>query len=83
MFQLKALRPERYRESVEVRGTLASINLNQLSDEQLARISAGEHPWSVLGSALDRWLPRGRALGLPAASDEDGGAEEGDAAGPR
>ncbi len=47
-------------------------------DEQLARISAGEHPWSVLGSALDRGLPRDALLGLPAASEEDGEAEEPD-----
>ena len=54
MFRLKALRPEKYREPVEVRGSLASIDLNRLTDEQLARISAGEHPWSVLASAPRR-----------------------------
>ncbi len=40
MFLLKALRPEKYRERVEVRGSLASIDLNRLTDEQLARISS-------------------------------------------
>ena len=40
----EALRSEKYRERVEVRGTFASIDLNRLSDEQLARISAGEDP---------------------------------------
>ncbi len=79
MFLLKALRPEKYRERVEVRGSLASIDLNRLTDEQLRRISAGEQPWSVLGSALDRGLPRGPALGLPAASEEHGGVKGGDA----
>ena len=34
-----ALRPEKYRERVEVRSTLASIDLNRLTDEQLARIT--------------------------------------------
>ncbi len=43
--------------------------------------AAGEHPLSILASAADRGLPRGPALGLPAASEEDG-AEDGDAAGP-
>ena len=50
MFQLKALRPKKYRDRVEVRGTLASIDLNRLTDEQLARISAGAHPFAVLGT---------------------------------
>lgn len=38
------------------RGTqrgLASIDLTQLSDEQLARISAGEHPFAVLGTPAE------------------------------
>lgn len=49
IFLLKALRPDKYRERVEVRGSLASIDLNRLTDEQLARISAGDHPLSVIG----------------------------------
>ncbi|MCH8030783.1 MAG: hypothetical protein IIB09_03080 [Bacteroidetes bacterium] len=48
IFLLKALRPDKYQERVEVRGSLASIDLNRLTDEQLARISAGEHPLSVI-----------------------------------
>ncbi len=79
IFLLKALRPEKYRERVEVRGTLASIDLNRLTDEQLARISAGEHPLSVLAGALERGLPRDALLGLPAASEGAGEAEDGDA----
>ena len=63
-------------------GRSPPIDLTQLSDEQLARISAGEHPLSVLASAADRRLPRDALLGLPAASEEDGEAEDGDAAGP-
>ncbi len=45
-----------------MRGTLASIDLNRLTDVQLARISAGEHPWSMLGSTLDRGLLRDALL---------------------
>jgi hypothetical protein len=63
MFQLKALRPEKYRERVEVRGALASTDITKLSDEQLARISAGEHPFSFLASATPEL--RAEALGLP------------------
>ena len=36
-----------------VRPTLASIDLNRLADEQLARISAGERALSVQDSPLD------------------------------
>jgi len=50
MFQTKSVRPE-YRERLEVRGTLAHIDFNRLSDDQLARIAAGEHVLSVLGTA--------------------------------
>lgn len=35
MFQLKALRSEKYRERVELRGALASIDLTKLSDRLL------------------------------------------------
>ena len=48
MFRLKALRPEKYRERVDLRGSLAHIDLTQLPDHLLARIAAGEHPFSVL-----------------------------------
>ncbi len=41
MFRLKAMRPEKYRDRVEIRGTLASIDLTRRSDEQLARIGGG------------------------------------------
>jgi len=53
MFLLKALRPEKYRERVEVRGAFASIDLNRLSDEQLARISAGEDPLFVVATPAE------------------------------
>ena len=53
IFLLKALRPEKYRERVEVRGAYASIDLNRLSDEQLARISAGEDPFFVVATPAE------------------------------
>ncbi len=48
------------RQEVEFKGSPASIDLTQLSDEQLARISAGEHPLSVLNAAVPKAaLPSG------------------------
>ncbi len=48
MFLLKGLLPERYRERRDLRSSLAHIDLTQLPDHLLARIAAGEHPFSVL-----------------------------------
>ncbi len=48
MFLLKGLLPERYRERRDLRGSLAHIDLTQLPDHLLARLAAGEHPFSVL-----------------------------------
>jgi len=81
MFQLKALRPEKYRErhDVEVRGALANIDISALPDEAVARIAAGEPIQAVLASMAERGIAALKEpLGLPAASSE--GAE--DAAGP-
>ncbi len=52
MFQLKALRPEKYRERVDVRGVLAHLDVSQLPDELVARLAAGENPISVLAPVL-------------------------------
>ncbi len=52
IFLLKGLRPDRYRERVEVRGGLAHLDLRQLPDELLQRIAQGENIMSVLASAL-------------------------------
>ena len=52
MFQLKALRPEKYRERVEVRGVLANLDISRLPDELIARLAAGENPISVLAPLL-------------------------------
>ncbi len=53
IFTIKALLPERYRERVDLRASLAHIDLKQLPDELLARIAAGEHPFSVLAPGQD------------------------------
>ena len=37
---------------MEVKGTLARIDLSQLPDHLLARIAAGEHPLAVLASSV-------------------------------
>ena len=50
MFRLKALMPDKYRDRVEVRGSIANIDYEKLPDHLLARIAAGEHPLSVLAS---------------------------------
>ena len=51
IFLLKSLRPEKYRERVEMRGTLANIDVTKLPDHLLARLAVGEHPFSVLAPA--------------------------------
>jgi hypothetical protein len=66
IFLLKALRPEKYRERVEVRGSLAHIDFNRLSDEQLARIAGGEHPLAVLAT------PAQPVAALPAGEQSEG-----------
>ncbi len=75
IFLLKGLRPEKYAERVgmELRGTLAHIDLSQLPDHLLARIAGGEHPLAVLASAVpvdDEGRPQLAALPSPADSKE-------------
>ncbi len=41
------------RQEVESKGSLASIDLTRLSDEQLERIATGEHPLPVLGAVVN------------------------------
>ena len=52
MFQLKALRPEKYRDRVEVRGAFANLDVSQLPDDLVARLARGEHPLSVVAGRL-------------------------------
>ncbi len=72
---LPELAPPRQR--LEVTGALAKIDFTQLTDEQLAAIAGGRHPYEVLAPKRD--LPGGSAGGdrevlkLPAATD---GTEE-------
>ena len=72
---LPELAPPRQR--LEVTGALAKIDFTQLTDEQLAAIAGGRHPYEVLAPKRD--LPGGSASGegevlkLPAATD---GTEE-------
>lgn len=69
IFLLKGLLPERYRERMDVRRSLAHIDLTQLPDHLLARIAAGEHPFSVLApgqeGAVDGAGAEGRFSRLP------------------
>ena len=52
IFLLKGLRPEKYKERMELKGGLARIDLRQLPDHLLERIANGEHVMSVLASAV-------------------------------
>ena len=80
IFLLKGLKPEVYRERLEVQGTLGQIDFGRMTDEQISRIAGGEHPWSVLAPTRDLPEPeagesavRGEMMMLPPGSD---GAEE-------
>lgn len=48
--RLKAELPDKYRDRIELKGALANLDMARLSDEQIARIAAGEHPLAVLAS---------------------------------
>ncbi len=64
------------RREVEFKGSLAHIDFNRLSDDQLARIAGGEPLLAVLATSEPlKALP-------PAASEEDVRAADGDGAGP-
>ena len=70
IFLLKSLRPDRYRERVDVRGVLAHLDVSLLPDELVARLAAGENPITVLAPVL-------QASELPALPP--GEAKDGDA----
>ena len=67
IFLLKGLRPERYRERYEVKGSLTNLNLEALPDHLIARLAAGENPLGVLASASE-----GVLLQLTSGSEGDG-----------
>ena len=80
IFLLKGAAPEKYRERLEVRGALGKIDFTRMTDEQLSRIAAGEHPYAALAPSRDLFEPeagvatvKGEMLMLPPATD---GAEE-------
>ena len=50
IFLLKGLRPEVYRDRMEVRGLLAKLDLNLLPNHLIQRIANGEHIEAVLAS---------------------------------
>jgi hypothetical protein len=54
IFLLKGLRPDRYKDRVEMRGALANLDLNQLPDEAIERIARGEPVMAVLASMVPR-----------------------------
>jgi hypothetical protein len=54
IFLLKGLRPDRYKDRVQLQGALANLDLNQLPDEAIERIAKGEHIMSVLASMVPR-----------------------------
>ncbi len=63
MFRLKGELPQKYAERLELRGGLATLNMDALPDELLERIARGEHPMSVLASAVERGISPAK-LGL-------------------
>ena len=89
IFLLKGLRPEKYKDRIEFKGGLAHIDLSQLPDHLLARIAAGEHPLSVLASAVavdEEGRPQLAALPAVAGAERSGEIvveEEPDGAGER
>jgi hypothetical protein len=73
IFLLKGAKPEKYADRMELRGSLANINLDALPDDLLARIANGEHPLSVLACAPP--AVKEEALRLPPGSSEESDAQ--------
>ena len=69
IFKLKGELPQKYADRVELRGGLATLNMDALPDELLERIARGEHPMSVLASAVERGISPSK-LGLTPAEGE-------------
>ncbi len=63
IFRLKGELPQKYAERMQLSGGLATLNMDALPDDLLERIARGEHPMSVLASAVERGLSR-KELGL-------------------
>ncbi len=69
IFRLKGELPQKYAERMQLSGGLATLNMDALPDDLLVRIARGEHPMSVLASAVERGISR-KELGLLPAKDE-------------
>ena len=79
IFLLKGLRPEVYRERVEVRGLLGKLDLNLLPNHLVARIAAGEHVEAVLASgASEAGITPGELVRGALAPVKSAGPTEGD-----
>lgn len=85
---LKAQRPEKYGDRLNLKGVLGTLDMGRLPDELVARIAAGDDPVQVVlsaGSAAVRQLARGIEMGAPGAVDaqepppDDGAGAPGDA----
>ena len=57
IFLLKGAAPEKYRERLEVRGAIAKLDFGRMTDEQLAAIAGGRHPFEVLAPKRDLLKP--------------------------
>lgn len=57
IFALKGALPDKYKDRLEFKGMVANIDLDRLSQAQLARLAAGESAISVLGAAVPVMLP--------------------------
>ncbi len=69
IFRLKGELPQKYAERMQLSGGLATLNMDALPDDLLERIARGEHPMSVLASAVERGISR-EELGLLPAKDK-------------
>ena len=69
IFRLKGELPQKYAERMQLSGGLATLNMDALPDDLLERIARGEHPMSVLASAVERGMSR-KELGLLPAKDK-------------
>ncbi len=57
IFLLKGIRPEKYRERVELRGAFANLDVSKLPDDLVARLASGENPLSVLAGRRELLEP--------------------------
>ncbi len=80
IFLLKGLRPEKYRDRVELRGALANIDISYLPDHLLQRVADGEHIMSVLASAVELGAAGGVDLPKLLGSGAEAGLEPGPSA---